>query len=173
MAKLNKLLNDDEDDDADNSDGHLNWSQYKSLVPDLIYLYVVVGKHYKKTQMVLVYFRNLIHFGDFKCFTYDSIIMGDHEIRARHQGLDSCGESTPTRSTHGSFLTLSLSTLLAVKTLVQELYHLHQVQEQEDLVIDGFRENVVSSKNASLVTDVPAAKAKNTSWRNVKDVPFT
>ena len=36
--------------------------------------------------MILVYCRNLIHFGDFKCFTYDSIITGDHEIRLRHQG---------------------------------------------------------------------------------------
>lgn len=87
-AKLNKLLNDEDDEEADNYSGQLTWSQYKSLIPDLIYLYVVVGKHYKKTKMVLIYCRNIIHFGDFKCFTYDSIMTGDHEIRARHQGPD-------------------------------------------------------------------------------------
>lgn len=87
-AKLNKILNDEDEEEADNYSGQLTWSQYKSLIPDLIYLYVVVGKHYKKTQMVLIYCRNLIHFGDFRCFTYDSIMTGDHEIRARHQGLD-------------------------------------------------------------------------------------
>lgn len=87
VAKLKTLLNDEDDDEE--VDGQLiNWSQFKSLIPDLIFLYVVIGKHYKKAQMVLIYCRNLIHFGDFKCFTYESIITGDHEIRLRHQGPD-------------------------------------------------------------------------------------